>query len=229
MIKNKKLMQNILKLLVVIIIFYNSYLFQYIPIYLFNIDINNISGSMQVILNSFSNIVLVLILFIIYRKDLKKEWLTFKSKLIDNLNIGFTYWFCGLFIMMISNLIINFVFKGGTAANEEAVQSMINYLPWLMLIDAGFIAPFNEEIIFRKTFKDIFKNKWLFVITSALIFGGAHVIGNINNFVDFLYIIPYGALGASFALAYYKSDTVFTSMTVHMFHNTVLVLLSILP
>ena len=226
--KNKNLIKNIAKLFIIMYIFFNSYLFQCIPIYLFNIDINNISGSMQVILNSFSNIVLVLILFIIYRKDLKKDWLTFKSKLVDNLNTGFTYWFCGLFIMLISNLIINFVFKAGAAGNEETVQSMIKYLPWLMFINTGFIAPFNEEIIFRKTFKDIFKNKWAFVFISSLIFGGAHVIGNVSNFLDILYIIPYGALGGAFALAYYKSDSIFTSMTVHMFHNSVLVLLSIL-
>ena len=104
---------------------------------------------------------------------------------------------------------------------------MIHSFPILMAIDAGIIGPFNEEMVFRKTIKDIFKNKWVFVGLSFLLFGGAHVINSANSILDYLYIIPYGALGASFALAYYDTDTVFTSTFMHMFHNTCLVLISI--
>ena len=74
----------------------------------------------------------------------------------------------------------------------------------------------------------IFKNKWIFVILSFLLFGGAHVMGNVTSYVDLLFIIPYGALGYVFALAYYKTNTIFTSISLHMFHNTVLVIFSII-
>ena len=37
-----------------------------------------------------------------------------------------------------------------------------------------------------------------------------------------------GIGGAAFAFAYYKTDTIFTSMTIHMIHNTLLILISIL-
>ena len=96
-----------------------------------------------------------------------------------------------------------------------------------MVIIAGFIAPFNEEIVFRKTLKDVFKNKWVFAFLSFLLFGGAHVIGEATTLIDYLYIIPYGALGGAFALAYHDTDTIFTSLTLHMVHNLVLSLLSI--
>ena len=46
--------------------------------------------------------------------------------------------------MMVSNLIINSL-NSGLAGNEETVQSMISSLPWLMLINAGILAPLNEE------------------------------------------------------------------------------------
>ena len=49
-----------------------------------------------------------------------------------------------------------------------------------------------------------------------------------KTLVDVLYIIPYGALGGAFALAYYDTDTIFTSMTMHMIHNIVLSLVSII-
>ena len=96
----------------------------------------------------------------------------------------------------------------------------------MMILTAGVLAPFNEEIVFRKTLYDIFDNKWLFAFFSFLLFGGAHVMGG-TSLVDYLYIIPYGALGGAFALAYYETKTVFTSMSFHMIHNIILVLMSI--
>ena len=130
--------------------------------------------------------------------------------------------------MMLSNFILTFFFKSGGANNEKIVQKLISSLPWLMAIDAGVIAPFNEEIVFRKTLKDIFDNKYIFVFLSVLLFGGAHVFSGAKNVLDYLYIIPYGALGGAFACTYYKTNTIFPSMFMHMIHNTVLVLLSII-
>ena len=147
---------------------------------------------------------------------------------MENLNTGFGYWIIGVLIMMASNLIINLWFKGGTAANEQTVQSMITAVPWLMVISAGFLAPMTEELVFRKSLRDVLNSKYFFAFVSFLIFGGAHVMGNVTSYVDLLFIIPYGALGYVFALAYYKTNTIFTSISLHMFHNTVLVIFSII-
>lgn len=227
LLKYENTIKNIIKGILVYFLFRLSVYFQYIPVILFKLDINSLSGKVQVMLSTFSSTITLLILLIIYRKDLKKEFIKFKEKLLENIDIGFKCWFLGLIVMIISNLILLRVFKTGGANNENAVQSMISSFPWLMLIDAGFIAPFNEEIVFRKTLKDVFKNKWVFVILSFLFFGGVHVVSSATCLLDYLYIIPYGALGGAFALAYYKTDTVFTSMFLHMFHNTALTLLSI--
>lgn len=221
------LIKQMIKGLIVFFIFFNSYIFQYIPINLFKIDTSMASGSLRVLLNAFSSIILVVIYFFMYKKELREEFIKFKKNFSDNLSVGFDCWFVGLLVMMVSNIVINLVFKGGVAANEQAVQEMINSLPWLMVINAGILAPINEEIVFRKTLKNVFKNKWVFMILSFILFGGAHIISNISSLVDLMFIIPYGALGAAFALAYYKTDSVFTPIAMHMFHNTTLVLFSI--
>ncbi len=221
--------KDIIRGFLVFLLFYYGAYFQYIPVYLFHLDLQNLSDVMKVLLSSFSSIVISFILFFVYRKDLKKEFHKFRSNFMDCMNTGFVCWMSGLGIMMVTNVIITFVFKAGGANNEKLVQSMIHALPWLMVINAGFLAPFNEEIIFRKTLKDVFgKYKWLFICLSFLLFGGAHVMEVAKVWTDYLYIIPYGALGASFAIAYYKTDTVFTSMVLHMIHNTALILLSLL-
>lgn len=227
-IKDKKnLLIQIIKGILVFLLFYYSAYIQLIPIALFNLDIHNISDSLNVLLSCFSNIVLAIILWFIYRKELKKEWNIFRNKALENVDIMVKYWVIGLVCMMASNILISILFKTGQAENEQAVQSMITALPWAMLIDAGILAPFVEEVVFRKCFRNVFKKGWLFVLVSGLVFGGMHVVTS-SSIVGYLFIIPYSCLGISFALMYDKTDTIFTSVFAHMLHNTLLTLISIL-
>ena len=223
----KEKSKYIIKGIIVFLIFWFSVYLQYIPIYLFKLDVKHLSNAMHVILSSFSSLIILFIFFIIYRKDLKADFKKFRKNRSEYMDIGLKWWGIGLVFMFVSNAIITFIFKAGGANNEQAVQTMIKSLPLLMVIDAGIIAPINEEIVFRKTLKDIFKNKWIFVLLSFILFGGAHVISSAKVFTDYLYIIPYGALGAAFAMAVYESDNLFTSISIHMIHNITLILLSI--
>lgn len=218
---------KIIKLILIFLLFYYINYGVYIPMGLLKITKADLNGSAIVILNAFTDIILLFLLFLIYRKDLIKDWDKFRANPIDNLDSGIKYWFVGLLGMIITNVIINLLFTTGGPGNEKTVQSMITNLPWLMLIDAGIIGPFIEEIVFRKTFKDAIKNKWLFVLLSGFIFGGLHVASNIVHWYDALYILPYSFLGISFALSYNETDTLFTSITMHIIHNTVLILSSI--
>ncbi len=219
-------MKQLLKGVLVFLLFYFSSYIQLVPIFLFNLDIK--IGSTRVILSTFSNLILLFILFLIYKKELKQEWIKFKKNFLINIDTGIKYWLIGLLIMMISNIIINFFLKAGQAENEKAVQQMISSLPWLMIISAGILAPIVEEIVFRKSFKNAFLNKWLFIILSGLIFGALHVITSFNSITELLYIIPYGSLGIAFAAMYYKTDTIYTSISMHMLHNLILTIISIM-
>ena len=129
--------------------------------------------------------------------------------------------------MMIANILISMFTPLSNSTNEKTVQSLIPASPILMFIAAGLFAPILEEITFRKTFQTIFKKKWAFAIISFLVFGYIHVM-NSNNHLELLYIIPYGSLGLVFALADYETDTVFTSIMMHMIHNSILIILSLL-
>lgn len=222
-----KKLKLILRGIIVFLIFWYSSYFQLIPVKLLHLDTKHLSNVTRVVLSSFSSLCILVIFLIIYRKELKEEFKLFKKNINENLDVGVKYWMIGLGLMMVTNFILNFVIKAGGANNEHAVQDMIKALPWLMLIDAGFIAPINEEIVFRKTVNDVFKNKWILMILSFILFGGAHVVSGATVWTDYLYIIPYGILGASFAMCYYKTKTVFTSISMHMLHNTILILLSI--
>ena len=138
-----------LHLILIFILFYFSSLFQYIPIILLKINIKTMSNECAILLNLFSNLCMLTILFIIYRKALKKDFKNFTKNLYENLDIAIKYYLLGVLGMVITNLFINIVLQGGGSNNEKIVQNMIGTMPYLMILIAGIIAPIIEEIVFR--------------------------------------------------------------------------------
>ena len=217
----------IVKAISVILLFFASSYFKVFFAVILRIDLIHISDLNFLILTVLSDIVLFFMFYFIYRKDLKREFKRFKDNFAKCFDTGLKYWLIGLGIMMTSNIAISLFTSLSNSTNEQNVQSLIPASPILMFIAAGIFAPILEEITFRKTFQTIFKNKWVFAIISFLVFGYLHVM-NSTNPLELLYIVPYGALGFVFALADYETDTVFTSIMMHMVHNSILICLSLL-
>lgn len=224
----EKNFKPLIKLSIVLLLFYLSSLFSLIPIYLFDIDINNCNDTLYNFLRILPNICQAIILYFIYRKDIKKDYKDFKNNFGKYSDIAIKYWILGFIAMFVSNIIITNITPVKIAANEEGVREIIKAIPIISFLAIGFLAPFSEELIFRKSFKDSIKSKWLFILTSGIVFGLLHVIGSISSLYDLLYIIPYSSLGIAFATIYYKSDNIFSSIFVHSLHNTILILLNII-
>ena len=96
-----------------------------------------------------------------------------------------------------------------------------------MIFSISIYAPFIEEIIFRKSIRDFifsFGNnkitKYIFCIVSGFVFAILHIVGAATSPIDYLYTVPYFALGFSFAMLYCKSDNIFSSISMHFLHNT---------
>ena len=128
---NKK---NIFRSIGTFLIFYLLPYFLIFLLKVLGIKINN-NDFMKALLNTLFALIISIILLIIHRNDLKEDFNIFKSDFIKNIDTGFKCWTVGLIIMMISNLILNFVLKAGGANNEQAVQSLLSSLPAIMAID----------------------------------------------------------------------------------------------
>ena len=152
---------SLLKSIGVFLLFIYSAYFALIPVALFNLKNPNIV--INTLLNLFSNLLLFLFLFLLYRKELNKEWKIFSQNKLECINSGFKYWFLGLIIMVLSNYLINYKLGMSGSENEKLVQKMIESMPAVMLLNAGLLAPFNEELTFRKAFRNVFTNKWIFI------------------------------------------------------------------
>jgi len=166
--------------------------------------------------------IMLLGLCFVYRKRLIEDFNNFKK---DNINVALKNWFCGLGVMIISNLIISFI-VGDIAANETANRSLLNELPITNMITMIIIGPLIEEITFRASFKNAFTKWYTFAITTGLLFGLAHIAE--FDLLELLFIIPYGALGFFFAKAFYETDNIYTSYFAHFFHNALCILLIML-
>ncbi len=226
-IKNAVDLRKLPKSVLVIALFFLISLVQLIPIELFNMDINNLTNKEQLFLTTFSDTIFLLILVKIYFKTLKEDFNKIKGNFYSMMDTGIKYWFLGLILMMVSNILIGMFIPQAQSANEQGVQAMIKASPMISIITIGILAPIIEELTFRKAFKDIFKNKWLFILGSGLIFGALHIVLSLTSAWDLFLIIPYSSLGIAFGYTYYKTDNIYTSIIMHVFHNTALAILSI--
>ena len=229
--KNK--LKNIyLPILLFIILLLGMAYFQYIPAKLLKINLETISTTSKIIYIIICDALFMLFVYLLYRKTINKNFKDFFSNFKDNIETSLKYYFIGLAIMVISNLIITIFFSGASANNEEAVRTLIGKYPLYMVFSVSIYAPFIEEIIFRKSIKDMitsYKNnsltKYLYILTSGLIFASLHVVGMTDKVIDYIYIIPYLSLGIAFAALYHKTDNIFSTICIHSLHNTVSVLL----
>lgn len=217
--KNKLI--TILKVLGLFLLFFSI---SSIPVILFNIDLSKLNDIELLIYSFLCNIVFLIIIVLCYFKTLKKDFKPFFKNFLNNFEESFKYYFIGLIIMIVSNLIITFVFEGGVAENEEMVRSFIDLAPLLMFFEVSIYAPFAEELLFRKSIREIFKNKWLYILASGFIFGSLHIV-SIESFVDLLYLIPYCSLGFAFAYTYTKTDNIYSTITIHAMHNSITMIL----
>ena len=220
--------QILLKSLFTITLFFFNSIFEFIPALIFNIDYHKISNKTQILLSFYDYIILLVILYFLYRKDIKKYLKDLKKNFIKIIDKGFSYWTIGLIIMMISNFIIMKFIPMATPNNEIEVQKIIKTLPIISFISIGIMGPIIEEFTFRKTFYDLIKNKDVYVLVSGIVFGTLHVLFSYTSYWDFLYVIPYSALGICLAMMYKKTDNLFTSILMHIFHNSILTIISIM-
>lgn len=214
--KNK----NYIILITVVSMFLCSSVFRLIPIILFNIEPD--TPFKTALISLIGNTITCSIIVYIFRKTLIQDFKVFKSKWLSLLETGVTYWVIGLFIMMISNLIISNLLSGALASNEQNVRNLLTAFPIISIIMTSLLAPLTEELIFRKAFLDVFKNKWSYILISGIIFGSLHVVLTLESMYELLYLIPYCSLGIAFSYMYYETKNIIVPITIHMLHNTIL-------
>lgn len=204
-------------------------IYSYIPLIflaMFGIDYNNFSYNGKILYTIICSVLFLVFIIFIYRKELITNAKSFFNKnFISNLEVPVKYWLVGLLVMIGSNLFISIITNGRVASNEESVRELIDMMPLYMVFQILIYAPITEELIFRKSIRNIFNNKYLYILTSGIVFGGLHVITSVSTITDLLYIVPYSALGIAFAYTYTKTNNIFSTISMHALHNSLTLIL----
>lgn len=188
---------------------------------------SNLDYITYTILLILSEVVTAILLFIVFRKKIKKDFIDFDKNYKKYLSFGFKIWLIGIAVMIISNNIIYKFIVNNIAYNQELNIIAIQKYPLYSVLATMIFGPFIEEIVFRLSFKESLKNKKLYYFLSILLFTSVHVLNGITNPLELLYFIPYGALALSFSYILDKTDNIFTTTIIHSFHNTLSIILII--
>ncbi len=181
---------------------------------------------------NFFQYLLIAIAFIVYSKDyLIEDFVTTKK---DNKRfwIMLIAGLIAVILMFLNSILANFIVSklsdGSqiTSSNQNIIEMMIkNGQAPIVFISVVFLAPFVEEMVFRKAiFKicDRFKPA-IQILISSLIFALPHMLsGEQSITIWFVLFISYSISGALLGLIYYYSKkNIYTTMFAHMINNIV--------
>ncbi len=215
--------KTIFKFSSVIFLYFTSSLLFLLPLLLININFENLTTFHSNLYSLFSQLFLLIILLIIFKKKLKEDFYKLKNNL-SILNVGFKYWGIGLLFMFIFNLLIITFFTNESSINETLVEDAIFKTPFIMFFLVNLIGPIIEELVFRANFKDLIKSKYPYILISGITFGLLHVL-SATSLIQFLFIGGYTALGIAFSTMYYKTNNIYVPIIIHIIHNTLLYIL----
>ena len=221
-------MKYLKQIIIGVFVFLFYYFFSDIIFFLFDLfkfDYMNSSRIIKIIIIYSLEIIPVILLVLLYKNDLKKDLKNYKENFIDNLDKYIKLYMLALILMSVTDTIITAITGTELSNNEQAVRSIADTLPIYSVLSVCICAPIIEELIYRKTIKNIFINKTLAIIASGLIFGLARVVGTYQSLQDLLYIIPYGSFGAVFMYIFIDSKNIWSTITIHFMHNSILLLL----
>lgn len=196
------------------------FIFLFISIFysVINIKYTHLNSNVIYLINSFT---ILICLILVYFKEIKEDIKNFKLK---NLSISLKYYIIGLTIYFIYQLIISKTITSNIPSNEEMVRNLFKSNIFIALVSSCFLAPILEEILFRFTLFKCTNNKYIFLLTSSILFSLFHVT-NLQSIVQIFFLCSYLILSFTLSYILYKSKNICNSILVHSIHNLFMALL----
>lgn len=225
--KNK--IKDILKLIICCILFLLIGDIVNIFMGVIGININEISNKGKVIYQFVLSLIMFLVLFVLYFKNIKEDFFDIKKNFSKNvrkiIKLFFVFMIIKFLVSLVSTIImtlLGFDTNSMTSVNQNIIEGLINASPILMFISTAFLAPFYEEFLFRLGIGKVIKSKWLFIIISGTIFGLLHVFPldeGISLMLGITQSISYVTMGILLSYVYKKHNNIFFSIGVHFLNN----------
>ena len=193
--------------IIVFIIFYTSIIVNQLP---------NINVFVMAIIIYLGRIIAVVIPFFkILKRDIK-EFFKNKKKYIKEIIKTFSI---TMLVFLPASIVVSAI-----TGSQSTNQNLIKEIPlWITAILAVGVAPISEEILFRGFLRRIFKKDWIFIATSGIIFGVIHCLYAEENWLMYLFILPYAVMGIGFAKLYAKTNNIIANIILHFIWNLIVI------
>lgn len=177
-------------------------------------------------------VILMISIVPLFFNQLKSEWRSSKLSLAGWLPIILI----GYFYMIAGNIVGNalsgilstlFNYEMTTSLNQAAIEEMmLSSSGLLMIIPVVFFAPVVEELVFRKAIFSLFKNEYMALLISSLLFGLIHVSSEASLAAFVVNGVTYIVSGVALGYVYIKNKhNIWASIFVHAFSNAVSVIM----
>lgn len=225
---------SILKLFVSLLLFFCVGIISTFILKLFGINIDNLSSKYLVIYQSIISLLMFIILFILYRKEIKEDFKKFikniGSNIISIIKLFIIFMIVKYIVSFISILIISLLgmdIESITSVNQNIIIDYVKVSPILMVVTTSIFAPLYEETLFRLGFKKVLNKGILFIIISGLVFGLLHIFpleDGVTLTLGIIQSISYVTMGIFLSYVYNKTDNIFISIGIHFLNNFISIL-----
>lgn len=182
------------------------------------LDLNN-TTTMYV--KFIANFILLFIVILIYSKSLKEDLKKFSKCWNEKCKKIITIFLAGLLLYFTFKLAIIMIFPNIDFDDITELANSFSSLPILLTISTLFYYPIIEEIIFKRTFKDLINNKWFFIIATALLNASFQVVLSATAPAQLVTILPNFVFYASLSYIYYETDNLLIPISLRVLYNLI--------
>ena len=182
--------------------------------------VNIFNGQVNEVHTFVSNIILLIIIFMIYHKSI------FSSLKKISLKKLLCLFGALVLVQMLTNLLsITIIGVKNHSTYGGLLPDFLNNYPVLAIISLVMIFPIVESITFNKTLRDIINSKWTFIICSSLFFWLVNLLAFDFRFISIIATMSCFTTSIVINYFYYKDNNISSVIIVKMIYNLIFLLL----
>ena len=185
------------------------------------LSILNITGNTSLYCRLIANFLLMFLIILIYSNDIKTDLENYKNNFKKLALKGLKIFLIGIILYTIVTSIVYVIVPDITNDSANSLLNIFDKSPFLLLLSTVFYYPIVEELVFKKTFKDLITNKWAFILITAIINGSFEIMLSYTSIINLINIIPAIVFYGILSYIYYDTDNVVVSMSYRMFYNLI--------
>ena len=172
------------------------------------------------ILKFIGNIMLLVIVMFIYRKDIVSSLNNLSFKKMLRLFIAL------MVVQILTNMLSVLILGVANHTNHVGLlPTSLEKWPVLVGISMTVIYPILETLIFNKSLKDVINNTWAFIFCSALFFWLVNLLSFNFNYISIIATMSCFTTSIVINYFYCKEDNISSIIIVKMIYNLIFLLL----